>query len=147
MAKITGKSEQWITARIKQKGECKCIAWKNLRDLILAHLNTKKKLDRGVTPVPAILAETFRSLNRVFSENYSPLKEIVATPRRDDILEEKWIALLQNLQEEDVEWKAPWLIPDRILYQCGRFDWVPLLGIWGATGYAPLLTPRQYGSR
>ncbi|MBA0789427.1 hypothetical protein Gotri_025880, partial [Gossypium trilobum] len=88
------KSEQWITARIKQKGECKCIAWKNLRDLILAHLNTKKKvdvfglsiyglmifpralgyvdeassdlfdqLDRGVTPVPAILAETFRSLN------------------------------------------------------------------------------------
>ncbi|MBA0671180.1 hypothetical protein Goklo_025033, partial [Gossypium klotzschianum] len=41
---------------------------------------------------------------RVFSENYLPLKEIVATPRRDDILEEKWVAILQNLQEEDVEW-------------------------------------------
>ncbi|MBA0721357.1 hypothetical protein Golax_008907 [Gossypium laxum] len=27
--------------------------------------------------------------NRVFSENYSPLKELVATPRRDNILEEK----------------------------------------------------------
>ncbi|MBA0877259.1 hypothetical protein Goshw_019001 [Gossypium schwendimanii] len=91
---ITGMSEQWIVARIKQKGECKCIPWKNLRDLILAHPDGKKKVDvfalsiygllifpralghmdeavsdlfdwlgKGVTPVPTILAETFRSLN------------------------------------------------------------------------------------
>ncbi|MFQ6670936.1 hypothetical protein Gotur_035641 [Gossypium turneri] len=66
---------------------------------------------------------------RVFSENYSPLKEVVATPRRDDISMEKWMAILQNLQEEDVEWRAPWLLSDEILYQCGDFDWVPLLGI------------------
>ncbi|MBA0844579.1 hypothetical protein Goarm_022362, partial [Gossypium armourianum] len=85
------------------------------------------RLDKKVTPVPTILAETFRSLNGcwrtgegkfigyaqlllawfhshfwkvdkvsywVFSENYSPLKEIVATPRRDDISEEKWMAIL-----------------------------------------------------
>ncbi|MFQ6629713.1 hypothetical protein Gotur_007025 [Gossypium turneri] len=31
---------------------------------------------------------------RVLSENYSPLKEIVATPIRDDISEEKWMAIL-----------------------------------------------------
>ncbi|MFQ6649595.1 hypothetical protein Gotur_023605 [Gossypium turneri] len=94
------------------------------------------QLDKWVTLVPAILAETFRSLNayrragegrfvgcaqllltwfhchfwrvdkvsyRVFSENYSPLKEIVVTPRRDDISEKKWMAILQNLREEDVE--------------------------------------------
>ncbi|MFQ6657231.1 hypothetical protein Gotur_027001, partial [Gossypium turneri] len=75
---ITGMSEQWITARIKQKGECKCIQWKNLRDLILAHPDGKKKIDvfaltvsdlfnrlgKGVTPVPVILAEKFRSLNK-----------------------------------------------------------------------------------
>ncbi|MFQ6656345.1 hypothetical protein Gotur_026491 [Gossypium turneri] len=66
---------------------------------------------------------------RVFSENYSPLKEVVATPRRDDISMEKWMAILQNMQEEDVEWRAPWLLPDEILYWCGAFDWVPLLGI------------------
>ncbi|MFQ6655539.1 hypothetical protein Gotur_026055, partial [Gossypium turneri] len=134
----------------------------------------------GVTPVPAILAETFRSLNecrrvgegrfigcaqlllawfyghfekvdkfsyRVFSETYSPLKEIVATPRQDGFLEERWIAILQNLQEEDIEWRAPWLLSDEILYRCGDFDWVPLLGIWGAIGYAPLLVLRQYRSR
>ncbi|MBA0755333.1 hypothetical protein Gogos_021185, partial [Gossypium gossypioides] len=164
---ITGMSELWVTAQIQQKGDSKCIPWKNLKDIILAHPNTKKRvdvftlsiyglvvfpkalghideavtnlfdrLDKRVTPVPTILAETFRSLNacqragegrfigcvqlllawfhshfwkvdkvsyRVFSENYSPLKDIITTPRRDDISEEKWMAILQNLQEEDIE--------------------------------------------
>ncbi|MBA0637450.1 hypothetical protein Godav_025329 [Gossypium davidsonii] len=39
------------------------------------------------------------------------------------------MAILQNLRDEDVEWKAPWMVPDEILYRCGDFDWVPLLGI------------------
>ncbi|MBA0637628.1 hypothetical protein Godav_028959 [Gossypium davidsonii] len=205
---ITEMSEQWVVARIKQKGDSKCIPWKNLKDLILAHPDTKKKfsvfalsvyglvvfpkalryvdeavtdlfdrLDKRVTPVPTILAETFRLLNecrragegrfigcmqlllawfhghfwkvdkvsyRVFSENYSPLKEIVAIPRRDDISKEKWMAILQNLQEEDIEWRAPWMLSDEILYICGDFDWVLLLRIWEAIGYAPLLVLRQY---
>ncbi|MBA0876625.1 hypothetical protein Goshw_005803, partial [Gossypium schwendimanii] len=114
--------------------------------------NLFDQLDKRVTPISTILAKTFRSLNacqkagerrfigcaklllawfhshfwkvdkvsyRVFSENYSPLKEIVATPRRDDISEEK----------------------------CGNFNWVPLLEIWGAIGYATLLVLRQYRSR
>ncbi|MFQ6655610.1 hypothetical protein Gotur_026087 [Gossypium turneri] len=153
-------SEQWVAARIKQKGDSKCIPWKNLKNLILAHPDTKKKvnifalsvyglvvfpkalghvdeavtdlfdrLDKRVTPVSTILAETFKSLNeyrragegrfigcaqlflpwfhshfwkvdkvsyRVFSENYSPLNEIVAIPRRDDISEEKWISRRKN---------------------------------------------------
>nr|XP_012466405.1 unnamed protein product [Gossypium raimondii] len=208
---ITGMSEQWVTARIKQKGDSRCIPWKSLKDLILAHPDARKKvdvfalsiyglilfpkilghvdeavtdlfdrLDKGVTLVPVILAETFRSLNtcrrtgegrfigcaqlllgwfhshfwkvdkvsyQVFSESYSPLKEIVATSRRDDITEEKWMAIFQNLQEENVEWRAPWLLPDDILYRCRDFDWVPLLGIWGAVGYAPLLVLKQYRSR
>ncbi|KAH1038523.1 hypothetical protein J1N35_040266 [Gossypium stocksii] len=156
-----------VVAQIQQKGEGKCIPWVNLRDLILAHPDAKKKddvfalsiygliifpktlrhvdeavtslfeqLGKRVTPVPAILIETFRSLNacrragegrfigcaqlllawfhshflkvekascRTFFKNYSPLKEIVATPRRDDIFEEKWMAILQSLQSEDVE--------------------------------------------
>ncbi|MBA0568208.1 hypothetical protein Golob_005717 [Gossypium lobatum] len=27
---ITGMNEQWVIAQIKQKGESKCIPWKNL---------------------------------------------------------------------------------------------------------------------
>ncbi|MBA0881863.1 hypothetical protein Goshw_008837 [Gossypium schwendimanii] len=77
-----------------KKGDSKCIPWKNLKDLILAYPDTKKKVDvfalsvyglvvfpkalghvdevvtnlfdrfdKRVTPVPTILAETFRSLN------------------------------------------------------------------------------------
>ncbi|MFQ6660271.1 hypothetical protein Gotur_028861 [Gossypium turneri] len=147
-------SEQWVTARIKQKSDSKCIPWKNLKDLILIHPDTRKKidvfalgiyglvvlpkalghideavtdlfdrLDKGVTPVPAILAETFRSLNKFRRKDYSPLKEIVAIPRQDGVLEERWIVILQNLQEEDIEWRAPWMLPDEILYRCGDFDW------------------------
>ncbi|MFQ6640790.1 hypothetical protein Gotur_014945 [Gossypium turneri] len=39
------------------------------------------------------------------------------------------MSILQNLQDEDVEWKAHWMVPGDILYRCGDFDWVPLLGI------------------
>ncbi|MFQ6655831.1 hypothetical protein Gotur_026218 [Gossypium turneri] len=62
------------------------------------------RLDKRVTPVPAILVETFISLNACRKT-------------------------------------------DEILYRCGDFDWVPLLGIWGAVGYEPLLVLRQYRSR
>ncbi|MBA0769853.1 hypothetical protein Gotri_018545 [Gossypium trilobum] len=44
---------------------------------------------------------------RVFSENYSPLKELVATPRRDNISEEKWMGKTskqwrQEIKEENI---------------------------------------------
>ncbi|MBA0754661.1 hypothetical protein Gogos_020649 [Gossypium gossypioides] len=112
------------------------------------------RLSKGVTPIPAILAETFRSLSACrragegrFIGCTQLLLELVATPRRDDITEEKCMTILQNLQEDDVEWKAPWMVPDEIRYRCGDFDWVPLLGIWGAVGYTLLLVLRQYRSR
>ncbi|MBA0634696.1 hypothetical protein Godav_029412 [Gossypium davidsonii] len=125
-------------------GDSKCIPWKSLKDLTLAHPDMKKRvdvfalsiyglvvfpkalgyvdeavtdlfnrLDKRVTPVPIILAETFRSLNGC------------------------------RKAEEDIEWRALWLLLDEILYRCGDFDWVPLLGIWGAIGYVPLLTCRM----
>ncbi|KAK5845142.1 hypothetical protein PVK06_001296 [Gossypium arboreum] len=207
---ISGMNKPWVTARIQQKGDSKCIFWENLLDLILTHPDERKRVDiftlsiyglvifptalrhvdeavidlfdrleKGITPVPAILAETFRSLSsyrktgegrfigcaqllmvwfyghfwkvdkvsyRVFSKVYSPLKEEAAIQRREDISEEKWMETLQNLKEGDIEWKAYWMVPDKIMYRCGKFDWVPLLVIWGATGYTPLIALRQYKS-
>ncbi|KAH1032999.1 hypothetical protein J1N35_045173 [Gossypium stocksii] len=84
---------------------------------------------------------------QVFFENYSPLKEVTATSMRDDISEERWMAILQNLREEDVESKAPWMVPNEVLYQSGSFDWVPLPRIWGAIGYALLLVLKQYKAK
>ncbi|KAA3486502.1 Nucleoside-triphosphatase THEP1 [Gossypium australe] len=130
---ITGMSEQWIAARIKQQSDKKfarlhpdvkkrvdvftlsiyrlVIFPKALGHIDEAVSNLFDRLDKRVTPIPAILAETFRPLNscqragegrfighfwkvkkvsyRIFSENYSPLKELVATLRRDNITEEK----------------------------------------------------------
>ncbi|MBA0671029.1 hypothetical protein Goklo_007496 [Gossypium klotzschianum] len=172
---ITGMSEQWVTARIKQKGDSRkkidifalsiygmVVFPKALGHIDEAVTDLFDQLDKRVTPVPVILAETFRTPNacrragegrfigyaqlllawlyshfwkvdnvsyRVFSKSYSLLKEIVTTPRRDDISEEKWMVIFQNLQEEDIEWRALWLLPDEILYRCRDFDWVPLLGI------------------
>ncbi|KAA3473954.1 myosin heavy chain-like [Gossypium australe] len=196
---ITGLSEQWVAAWIKQKGDSKCIPWKSLRDLILAHPNTKKRVDVFTLSIyglvifpkalghiddachacPGNLAETFRSLSacrragkgrftecaqlllawfhspywkvekvscRVLSENYSLLKEFVATPRRHDTSKEKWMAILHNLQEEDVEWRAPWMISDQILYRYRDFEWVLYLDM-GAIRYALLLVLGQYRSR
>ncbi|MFQ6655729.1 hypothetical protein Gotur_026154, partial [Gossypium turneri] len=31
------------------------------------------------------------------------------------------MAIFQNLQEEDIEWRAPWLFPDEILYRSRQF--------------------------
>ncbi|KAA3478122.1 Gag-pro-like protein [Gossypium australe] len=42
---ITGMSEQWVMARIQQKGEGKCIPWVSLRDLMVAHPDVKRKVD------------------------------------------------------------------------------------------------------
>ncbi|XP_040940044.1 uncharacterized protein [Gossypium hirsutum] len=101
------------------------------------------------TPIPVILAETFRSLSicRRAGEGLFSLKRRVDMPRRDDISEERWIDILQNLREEDVMWKAPWLVPSEVLYRCGSFHWVPLPGIWGVGEYIPLLVLRQYRAK
>ncbi|MBA0832976.1 hypothetical protein Goarm_017322, partial [Gossypium armourianum] len=53
---ITRMSEQWVTTRIKQKGDA-------LGHVDEAVLDLFDILDKKVMPVPAILAETFRSLN------------------------------------------------------------------------------------
>ncbi|MFQ6655891.1 hypothetical protein Gotur_026243, partial [Gossypium turneri] len=77
-----------------------------------SHPDTKKKVDvfalsiYGLVVFPKALGHVdegfhghFWKVDKVsywvFSENYSPLKEIVAIPRRNDISEEKWMAILR----------------------------------------------------
>ncbi|MFQ6655950.1 hypothetical protein Gotur_026268, partial [Gossypium turneri] len=103
------------------------------------------RLDKRVTPIPKILAETFRSLSacrKTGEGRFIGCAQLLLAWFHSHF----W-KVDKNLQEEDVEWRAPWLLPEEILYRCGNFDWVPLLGIWGAVGYAPLLVLRQYRSR
>ncbi|MFQ6666277.1 hypothetical protein Gotur_032695 [Gossypium turneri] len=92
--RITGMSEQWKRVDIFMSSIYGLVVFpKALGHVDEAVSDLFDRLDKGVTPVSAILAETF------------------------------------SLHEDDVEWKAPWMVPDEILYRCGNFDWVPLLGI------------------
>ncbi|KAG8478262.1 hypothetical protein CXB51_028027 [Gossypium anomalum] len=157
---ITGMSEQWAIARVQQKGNSKCILWAVLRDLILTHPDVKKRVDvlalsiyglvifpkalghidetvtdlfdrlgKQNTLVPVILAEMFRSLSacRRANEGRGEVDRYSSESSRERCHVE--------------------LVPSEVLYYCGSFDWVPLPGIWGVVGYAPLLVLRQYRAR
>ncbi|MBA0795168.1 hypothetical protein Gohar_006067 [Gossypium harknessii] len=108
------------------------------------------RLDKRVTSVPVILAETFRSLSACRSTDegrFIGCAQLLLVWFHSHLWKVDKIVILQNLKDEDAERKAPWLVPDEILYRCEDFDWVPLLEIWGAVGYASLLVPKQYRSR
>ncbi|XP_052483734.1 uncharacterized protein LOC105784820 [Gossypium raimondii] len=96
-----------------------------------------EKLRQGINPVPTILAETFKSLNASFLKNDWP----------KDVTEQHWVSVFQNLSAKGITWRAPWIRPSVLLYKCGNQDWVPLLGLWGGVGYAPLMVQRQFASQ
>ncbi|MBA0754207.1 hypothetical protein Gogos_021616 [Gossypium gossypioides] len=106
-----------VIARIKQKGDSKCIPWKNLKDLILAHPDARKKVDVFALSIYGLV---------VFPKALGHVDEAV-TDLFDRL--DKRVTPVSNLQEEDIEWRAPWLLLDEILYRCEDFDWFPLLGI------------------
>ncbi|MFQ6670802.1 hypothetical protein Gotur_035571 [Gossypium turneri] len=106
---ITGMSEQW--------------------DLILAHPDMKKRVDvfalsiYEVTPILVILAETFRSLNacqRAGEGRFIGCAQLLLAWFHNDFWK---MAILWSLQDDDVEWRALWMIIDDILYRCKDFDW------------------------
>ncbi|MBA0880302.1 hypothetical protein Goshw_015434 [Gossypium schwendimanii] len=128
---------KWVAARIKQNGDSKCIPWKNLKDIILAHPDTKKRVDvfalsiYGLVVFPKALGHVDEAVTDLFDrldKRVTPVSVIFAETFRS-------LNACRRAGE------------DEILYRCCDFDWVHLLGIWGAVGYAPLLVLRQYRSR
>ncbi|KAG8498056.1 hypothetical protein CXB51_006650 [Gossypium anomalum] len=83
----------------------------------------------------------------MFSKTFVPLEAYLKKEWPKEITEQHWVSVFQNLRAEDITWRAPWIRPSVLLYKCGSQDWVPLLGLWGGVGYAPLLVQRQFFSR
>ncbi|MBA0615201.1 hypothetical protein Godav_015369 [Gossypium davidsonii] len=107
------------------------------RLMSITSLNTNKKVDVFALSIYGlvIFPKASRHIDEVVSDLFDRLdKRVTPVPT---ILAEIFRSL-----NEDVEWRAPWMIPDEILYRCGDFDWVPLLGIYGVIGYAHLLVLR-----
>uniref|UniRef100_A0A9I9E7R3 DUF7745 domain-containing protein n=1 Tax=Cucumis melo TaxID=3656 RepID=A0A9I9E7R3_CUCME len=46
------------------------------------------------------------------------------------------------MTSENVIWKAQWMPLNAVIYRCGDFYSVPLLGPWGGVNYTPLLVLR-----
>ncbi|KAG8474138.1 hypothetical protein CXB51_033682 [Gossypium anomalum] len=83
----------------------------------------------------------------MFSKTFAPLEAYLKKELLREVTEQHWVSVFQNLRAEDIMWRAPWIRPSVLLYKCGGQDWVPLLGLWGGVGYAPLLVQRQISSR
>ncbi|MBA0672791.1 hypothetical protein Goklo_024279, partial [Gossypium klotzschianum] len=82
-----GDNEQWVTARIKQKGDSRCIPWNNLKDLILAHPDVRKRVDvfplsiYGLVVFPKTLGYVHKAVTDLFDrldKRVSPAPIILA---------------------------------------------------------------------
>ncbi|MFQ6652087.1 hypothetical protein Gotur_024112 [Gossypium turneri] len=96
---ITRMSEQWVAVRIKQKGDNKFVFPKALGHVDEAVTDLFDRLDKRVTPVPTILAETFKSPNeyrRAGEGRFIGCMQLLLA-WRGKISNEKWMEILRNL--------------------------------------------------
>ncbi|MBA0845804.1 hypothetical protein Goarm_022578 [Gossypium armourianum] len=143
---ITGMSKQWVAAQIKQKGD----SMHSLEKFTGFDLGTSEYEEKGRCLRFEYLQPLLEGRKCLLSSILQELlfvKRVSGYPKARQHFGGETDAILQSLQDEDVEWRAAWMIPYKILYRCGDFDWVPLLKIWGAIGYVPLLVLRQYRSK
>ncbi|KAG8471692.1 hypothetical protein CXB51_036253 [Gossypium anomalum] len=78
----------------------------------------------------------------MFSKIFTPLESYLEKEWPKEVTEQHWVSVFLNLRAKDVTWRAPWIRPSVLLYNMGNQDWVPLLGLWGGVGYAPLMVQR-----
>ncbi|KAG8476886.1 hypothetical protein CXB51_029951 [Gossypium anomalum] len=172
---ITGMSEQWVMARVQQKGDGKCIPWVSLRELILTHPDMKRRVDVFALSVYGLVVfpKALRHIDEAVTNLFDQLGKGITPPFLEDgegllsTLPPKFLSFEGNYGyveegryirgEMDGDTakssrgghrvESPLMVPGKILFRCGDYDWVPLLGIWGGIGYAPFLVSRQYRSR
>ena len=77
---------------------------------------------------------------------FVPIEEFCKKEWSERYTREQWVATFRVLTADQVTWKTPWMSRVEVVYRCGNEFWVPLLGIWGVTSYAPLLVRRQNNS-
>ncbi|KAG8472492.1 hypothetical protein CXB51_034180 [Gossypium anomalum] len=115
-------SEQWIMARIKEKGKSKCIPWGALKDLIQTHPDEAKRVDifalslYGLMVFPKALGYVDEATTDLFHRLSKRVTSVLV------ILAETFRSLnacrrasagsaTLDLQSKDVERRAPGMIP------------------------------------
>ncbi|KAJ1402772.1 hypothetical protein SESBI_27763 [Sesbania bispinosa] len=125
---------------------------------------------QGLNPIPAILADTFLSMEVCQKKNGGALKccthllyvwiithmyacelrTIFPDPLRDfgriqvkrqEVRE--WKKELADIQDNKIAWTCPWFSPYDVIFSCGDFANVPLMGPRGCVAYTPPIALRQ----
>ena len=143
----------------------------------VAVIDVIEQIEGQANPVPAIVAETFRTLNfcrrsenrdlvcciqmlyvwirshfwgtnptflKFYMGDFFPITQFCKMVWLRNQSRAQWVITLQNLESTDITWKAPWMPRESMLYGFRDNLWVPLLRVWGAISYAPLLVHKQY---
>ncbi|XP_057954114.1 uncharacterized protein LOC131148431 [Malania oleifera] len=82
----------------------------------------------------------------IYSSLRIPLTDFKKASREEYPSKEEWADRMRNWETKGFSWLAPWMGNSDMVYRCGDFPWVPLLGPWGGIAYAPLMFKRQVGS-
>ncbi|XVF30228.1 hypothetical protein REPUB_Repub16aG0039400 [Reevesia pubescens] len=88
---------------------------------------------------------TMNAFSRSHSDNHAPIREFRKSQWPEPKSKNEWLVFLRGLSPAQVKWIATWMKQELVLYQCGEKSMVPLLGLYGATCYAPLLALKQHG--
>lgn len=99
-----------------------------------------------IRPPPSFRFPEIKFTSYIFSTS-NPLKEFaVANWDVESPGKAQWIRTLKSLTDDQVIWRAAWTPQTPVLYRCGNYPWVILLGLWGSISYAPAMVRRQLGS-
>ncbi|KAJ1378042.1 hypothetical protein SESBI_48256 [Sesbania bispinosa] len=125
---------------------------------------------QGLSPIPAILADTFLSMEVCQKKNGGALKccthllyvwiithmyacelrTIFPDPLRDfgriQVKRQEargWKKELADIRDKKIAWTCPWFSPYDVIFNCGDFANVPLMGPRGCVAYTPSIALRQ----
>ncbi|KAJ1441614.1 hypothetical protein SESBI_01236 [Sesbania bispinosa] len=125
---------------------------------------------QGLNPVPAILADTLLTLEVCQKRNGGTLKccthllyvwiithmyacelrTLFPDPLRDfgriKVKRQEareWKKELADIQDNKIAWTCPWYSPYEVIFSCGDFANVPLMGPRGCVAYTPSIALRQ----
>jgi len=125
---------------------------------------------RSENPVPTILADVYIALHLCYDMGKRKLmcclpvfyvwllsrigeKGISAQCPVEEVMQRKlevkrttnWGEFLSRLTQEKIKWHPSWQQKSSIIYYCGNYPNVPLIGTKGCVNYNPILAQRQFG--
>ncbi|KAJ1377393.1 hypothetical protein SESBI_48949 [Sesbania bispinosa] len=126
--------------------------------------------ENGANPVPAILADTFLSMmichqkkggslrccshmlyvwimthlyaRHTMGPSPDPLRDFDSVPTKD-FDARGWIEEFSHTKDNQITWVCPWYHFEGVIFSCGNFRNIPLMGPMGCVAYTPSIVLRQ----